>query len=373
MKALLINTSFYPQVGGVENSLRSMSEVLSARGWGVDIVCGDEGKYLSKDKLFNANIFRYKQGPKFKFLNLLRLLKSLQLGEYNLIISRHIHTTFALLILGVDNVKYIAPGVYKNQNAYLKNGIFDRVKYTINVAIESYVIRKCANIYVFSESMHEQVNDVSANKKTFGLKPGVDPARFFSVSPVVKNSLREEFELPVDKKIILYLGRFADVKNIETLIDSFKLLPDDCLLLLVGDGPLLNQLHQKVNDLGINGKVCILGKTNKPEDFYKVVDIYCLPSVYEPFGQVLLEASFSLLPIVALDSNLADVNTATREIYDNFPSLITYSYNNSPAGFSDAIQVALSKPFIEKDFSDFINRYSWDGFIDDLLLNTNTN
>ncbi|MBY8216230.1 glycosyltransferase family 4 protein [Vibrio fluvialis] len=372
MKALLINTSFYPQVGGVENSLRSMSEVLSSRGWSVDIVCGDEGKYLPKEKLFNANVFRYKQGSKFKFLSLLRLLKRLQLDDYNLIVSRHIHTSFALLILGVNNVKYIAPGVYKNQNAYLKRGFFDRLKYTINVAIESYVIKKCANVCVFSESMREQVNGVRSNKETFSLKPGVDAARFFPVSPVAKNSLREEFELPVGKKIILYLGRFADVKNIETLVDSFKFLPDDCLLLLVGDGPLLNQLHQKVNDLGINKKVCILGKTNKPEDFYKIADIYCLPSVYEPFGQVLLEASFSFLPIVALDSNLVGVNTATREIYNEFPSLITYSDNNSPAGFSDAIQVALSKPSIEKDFFDFINRYSWDNLIDDLLLNTNT-
>ena len=369
MKALLINTSFYPQVGGVENSLRSISEILSEKKWEVDVVCGDNGKYPRQENLFKANIFRYKQKSKFKLFYLLSLLKKRQLGSYDLIVSRHIQTTLALLLLGAKNVKYIAPGVYKNQNAYLDKGFSNRLKYKINVAIESYVIKNCSNIYVFSDSMRQQINEIRPAKALYSLKPGVDKCRFFPTNHELKISHRKKLELPIDKKIILYLGRFADVKNIEVLVEAFNSLPDDFLLLLVGDGALFDKINQQVIDLKLTNKVYIRGKTNQPECFYRSADIYCLPSTYEPFGQVLLEATFSFLPIVALDSHLTGVNTASKEIYENFPSLISYVHRNSPIAFAEVIKDTIEKSIVNKEFDSFTDFYSWSKLVDDLVIN----
>lgn len=367
MKALLVNTSFYPEIGGVENSLRSISTVLSDQCWDVDVVCGDKGLYSSKEKLFGANVYRYKQRNKFKFLNLMVTLKRLKSKKHDLIITRHIDTTLALMLLGFSNVNYIAPGVYRYQNVGLKKGLFGKIKFIVNSFLETIVLSQCEHVYVFSETMRKQISSVAPTKVVEYLKPGVDRSRFYNISADEKREVRLNLGLPEEKKLVLYAGRFSDVKNLGVLIESFQYLPNNVVLVLVGDGPLRRDIIRLVDDLSLHERVIIHDKTTTPEYYYRASDIYCLPSTYEPFGQVLLEASFSKLPVVALDSNIKGVETATREIYEVANELVTYVEINEPKGFSTAIIKSLEKTNKHDSYSQFMKLYSWDSLIQHLL------
>ena len=74
----------------------------------------------------------------------------------------------------------------------------------------------------------------------------------------------------------------------------------DATLLIVGDGPLRNELSYLANETGILGKVHLLGKLDDVRPYYLAADVFSLPSVArsEGFGIVQLEAMADSIPVV---------------------------------------------------------------------------
>lgn len=137
-------------------------------------------------------------------------------------------------------------------------------------------------------------------------------------SPRHRNSALREKWLSQQKKkqasegkeiVITYVGRLSSEKNIDLLISSFiKLnillqatngiaLPT-CQLVLVGDGPARQRLEDQTKDLN----VIFMGyqKGKELAECYASSDIFAFPSHSETFGNVVLEAMASGLPVVGL-------------------------------------------------------------------------
>ncbi|MBH0087489.1 glycosyltransferase family 4 protein [Pseudoalteromonas sp. NSLLW218] len=358
-KILLANASFYPSVGGVENSLRSLSEEFNKQGMSVTIIASNERKLPEYERLFGADVYRYKYVPLFGyFITIALLMKKLKVLNFDLVVSRHIATTFVLLLLKVKKVKYIVPGVYKYQNIGLRNTFSGRIKYFINCKLEKYVLQNTDEVCVFSNTMESQVGELR-DKEIVRLYPGVNAQRFFPVDASEKNRLRTQEELPSNKKVIFSIGRFVDVKNLKLAIDSLKQLDDSVILVLVGDGPLNNQLRNYASEVGIAERVFFRGATKVPEKYFKLADVFLLTSTYEPFGQVLLEASASKLPVVAINSDIYGIQTATKEIYNNFESLVHLSETKEAIAYSTKINEALSAKIDDKQHISFLEQYSW--------------
>ncbi|WP_137573406.1 glycosyltransferase, partial [Escherichia coli] len=92
-------------------------------------------------------------------------------------------------------------------------------------------------------------------------------------------------------------------------------LPCDYKVVLVGGGDNLTVYKKIIGELNLINRVFIFESTLEPEKFYQIADVFCLTSTYEPFGQVLIEASFCGLNIVAFDSDLKGIDTATNSIF----------------------------------------------------------
>lgn len=96
------------------------------------------------------------------------------------------------------------------------------------------------------------------------------------------------------KKIILFVGRLVDVKNVSTLIKAFTFLKDDnyCLV-IVGDGNQREILEEQASNS--KNKVIFTGKLESLEllAWYNLGDVFVLPSFKEPFGAVTNEALLS--------------------------------------------------------------------------------
>jgi glycosyltransferase involved in cell wall biosynthesis len=74
-------------------------------------------------------------------------------------------------------------------------------------------------------------------------------------------------------------------------------------LYVVGEGYLQKDLIELSKSLGINGKVHWLGKTEYINEFLSKIDLFILPSKYEGFGLVLLEAMIAKKPIIAANNS----------------------------------------------------------------------
>ena len=128
---------------------------------------------------------------------------------------------------------------------------------------------------------------------------GVDTVRFH---PQWRDdALRESLGLGPEGRLLLYVGRLAPEKNLTPLITAFRTLRRNGLtavLVLVGDGPL----RPGFSRLSEEGILCIgMQRGMDLARWYASADLFCFPSCSETFGNVVLEAEASGLPILAYD------------------------------------------------------------------------
>ena len=138
----------------------------------------------------------------------------------------------------------------------------------------------------------------------------------FRFDEEARKKFRKEFGIKDSTIVIGHVGRFVQQKNHTFLVDVFKEYHEknpDSKLLLVGSGPLEDKIKKKVEKFGLKNSIIFLGQRNDINKLYSVMDIFCLPSLYEGFGMALLEAQVSNLPCVASTEISKEV-----ELVDNF-------------------------------------------------------
>lgn len=133
--------------------------------------------------------------------------------------------------------------------------------------------------------------------KTLAVPIGID-----EVSPDPEAVARVRDKYP-GKKLVFSLGRLVGYKGYSVLVQAAKHLPDDCLVLIGGSGPLKEDLQRQVDREGLDGKVKLLGRIPDEElpAFYGACDLFCLSSILktEAFAIVQVEAMSCGKPIVA--------------------------------------------------------------------------
>lgn len=376
---LLINTRFYPSVGGVETTLTGMTKSLTSNNNKVIVVSNNLVNNNSNmqpgfENIFGADIYRYKYLPGVASLMtcIPLLLRLKNRYDFELVISRSVFTTVCCLLVGLDEVKYVAPALTKNQNKplYMSKNILNLRKYMsyyLNSSIEKRLLKSLKKIYVFSDNMIEQVKDINNSINIIKIFPGVDLEQFREVSTSEKKELRKKYRLPLNKKIILFPARIEKVKNPKDAVDLLKYLSDDYILVVVGSGSFKNELVEYTKKTSYSDRVFFFDFTNEPEVFYKLADIFVLTSTYEPFGQVILEALATNIPVFGYESSQITI-TATSEIFEllkiNKQKFLS-SYEEGSEGLSKLIESYLMNSDNRVKFS----VRDWNDFILDIRLN----
>jgi glycosyltransferase involved in cell wall biosynthesis len=112
---------------------------------------------------------------------------------------------------------------------------------------------------------------------------------------------RATLATPKEARVLLALSRLHPKKGLDTLLRALKNLPE-CFVWLAGDGPLRRSLENLARDYGVIDRVRFLGWRTDRAALLRAADICVLPSRYEPFGTVILEAWASGTPLVACNS-----------------------------------------------------------------------
>lgn len=149
----------------------------------------------------------------------------------------------------------------------------------------------------------------------------------------IRNKLRVQYGL-TNQFVIGHIGRFMSQKNHTFLIDIFNEVQkrrSDAKLILIGDGPLYNEIAEKVEQLGLTDKVVFTGVRSDAGEYYNAMDVFVLPSLYEGFGIVLIEAQANGLPCVASTEVPEEVNIANQvdflELSDSVESWASHIVN----------------------------------------------
>ncbi|MEB7420852.1 N-acetyl-alpha-D-glucosaminyl L-malate synthase BshA [Staphylococcus arlettae] len=161
-----------------------------------------------------------------------------------------------------------------------------------------------------SQSLAKQTQDIiNTNKPIVPIYNFVREQEF----PTKRdNQLKSAYGIADHEKVIIHVSNFRAVKRIDTIIETFTKihaqLPSK--LLLLGDGPELMDMKQKVKSLGVEDHVLFLGKQDWVSEFYQMSDLVLLLSEKESFGLTLLEAMKS--GVVPIGSNAGGIKEVIK-------------------------------------------------------------
>lgn len=232
------------------------------------------------------------------------------------------------------------------------------IKRSIMIALERVSVAAAHDVLAISLSVREKaIADRLGPSERFsvigkGSSNGVDVDRF-AVSVAARSSAREA-RWPNDSSqlVIGYVGRIHPDKGLSLLADAIEHLASDGQvgrLLIVGgsDGPCAEAIKARVLNSGY--PVEFTGHVKNVESYYPLIDVLCLPTLREGFGNVVLEAAAAGIPTVAtFATGIPDA------IEEDRTGLICYSRNGRE--YADKISSLLTDPRRRAELAKAANR-----------------
>ncbi len=352
MKVLHIGKFCPPAKGGMETFAQDLVRHLNKNGVEAHLFCFDKHTYKNENLMY----FAFKTDGVFFSapfsLALVRYFLKVQ-NNYDII---HIHTPNPLAeVLSFFTNK---PVVIQWQSDIIKQKLF----YRFYKPFQQRALQKASKIICALQDYLDTSEQLKEFKDKTAIIPlGVDTKRLEDTSFDYKyNSIKDKLK---GKKIILSIGRLVYYKGFEYLIESAKYLPDDFLILIIGDGYLFDKLNNMIKSRNLEQRIILLGEVENINPFLKNCDIFCLPSIgrAESFGIVLVEALYYKKPLITTNvygSGLTYINK------DNQTGLVVPP--KDPKAIADAIIKILS----DKDMYDRFSKASFERFQEFDITNT---
>jgi glycogen(starch) synthase len=169
------------------------------------------------------------------------------------------------------------------------NGIYTEMQQFIHEK-EQQLIIESDQIIVCSEYMKDELNRVFLlqNKNITVIPNGIEPL-------TVKKKIAEVIPELADKKYIFSIGRIVEEKGFETIIEAAAIAKEkkqNFIFVIAGKGPMLTEYQNQVIVRGLEGYVSFIGYVTDEQRnaLIEACELAVIPSLYEPFGIVVLEA-----------------------------------------------------------------------------------
>ena len=240
----------------------------------------------------------------------------------------------------------------------------------LRIAAEKQIVAACSRILVgTAREQHNLVRHYHVPKSRIGIVPcGVDLKLF---RPIDQHAARRSLGFAPQEKIILYVGRFDPLKGISRIIEAVSLLRHLSVRFVIvgGDGqsnPEMLRLRALAREFSLDGAVRFAGRVEQSRLplYYSAADIFAMPSLYESFGIVALEALACGTPVIA-----APVGALDSIIKKNLNGCIVRS--PAPASFARAIEAciargrALPRDAVRQSVAGFTWAHAADSMIDE--------
>jgi glycosyltransferase involved in cell wall biosynthesis len=320
MKILQVTPYFPPAYafGGPVKVTYQISRELIKRGHEVVVYTTDVKDFGSRLEIGSSNTFEGMKVYRFRNLSLtfvkkfklfitpqLALFARKEVKKFD-IIHLHEYRTFQNIVIHHYARKYNVPYVLQAHGSIPRIGSWRKLKWIYDILFGYRLLRDASRVIALSNVEAEQYKCVGVPGEKIAIIPnGIDLSEYAELPP--KGSFKKKFNIPENRKIILYLGRIHKIKGIDVLVKAYAHLKNemkvnDTVLVVTGpDDGFLNEVKSLAYNLGIADSVLFTGPLYGRDKLEAFVDteIYVLPSRYEIFGMTVLEAYACGKPIVA--------------------------------------------------------------------------
>ena len=282
--------------GGVESVVMNYYRNIDRNKVQFDFICDEDSKYIPREeieKLGGKIILIPPYQKPFKYHN--ELKKVLKEGNYKIVHS-HISTMSFFSLWAAKSaevpVRIVHAHSTTNKQEKKKNLMKQVLRPFSKVFANRYFCcSELAGRWLFGNKTYNQ-------GKVYLLNNAIDVDKF-KYNEKVRKAKRKELNIKDKDLVIGHIGRFVKQKNHEFLIDIFNEIHKqnkNTILLLAGDGPLKEEIQNKVKELGLEKNVQFLGQRNDANELYQAMDAFVLPSLYEGLPVVGVEAQAAGLP-----------------------------------------------------------------------------
>jgi len=230
-------------------------------------------------------------------LNIFYLRRYILKNKYDVV---HVHLfpafywiSFACIALGRNKPKLVLTehSTYNRRRKYAFLRPFERYVY--------YTYGRLISISSQTQSNLMQWLKVSNTTKFIVIENGISLDKFKQATPYEKSKIASG--LKESDKLVIMVARFTEQKDQSTVIKAMLDLPEDIHLLLIGEGPLLEENRSLVSKLGLQNRVHFLGFRDDVPRLLKSSDVVVLSSHWEGFGLAALEGMAAVKPVVVSD------------------------------------------------------------------------
>ena len=326
MRIGIFTDTYPPHINGVATSVLMLKKSLEKKGHQVYVVTVNddalEYKFEHDDTVIRIpgipiGIYDYRLTGIYpvKAINTIR--------KWNLDVI-HSHTefgvgTFARIIAKQLDIPLVHTyhTMYEDYIHYITKGYFDKSSKKIVEYLTLFYCDKTANELIVptkkTYDLFKQKYEV--NKNIHIIPTGIELDRFYSenVDKDKVKELKQKYQILKDDPTIVFVGRLAKEKNIAFLIENHKEVikhNKDAKLLIIGDGPDMEEYKKLVEKLKLTDNVILVGKV--PYDqmpcYYHLADIFVTASTTETQGLTVIEAmAAGITPVCIRDESFITV------------------------------------------------------------------
>jgi UDP-glucose:(heptosyl)LPS alpha-1,3-glucosyltransferase len=127
---------------------------------------------------------------------------------------------------------------------------------------------------------------------------GVDTSVYHPDLKKHRAEIRARYGIPESATLFLFVGSGFERKGVPALLQAMTKLPENAFLLVVGRDKHAHRFQRRAQALGLAGRALFAGTQGDVKPYYGAADVLTLPTLYDPFPNVVLEAMASGLPVV---------------------------------------------------------------------------
>ena len=311
MRILMISDVYFPRVNGVSTAIMTLRRELRRMGHHVTLVAPDYGTVTEDEEA----ILRIPARPVWldpedrlmQRRRITELLPYLQSQTFDVV---HIHTPFIAHYAGIELARTLEVPCVETYHTFFEEYLFHYVSF-LPKSVMRYLARafsrsQCSaldGLIVPSRPMLDALRQYGIDTHARVVPTGIELQDF---SGGDGRRFREQHGIPLEKPVLLYVGRVAHEKNIGFLLEAvtyLKLWHPDVLLVIAGEGPATAALKRRATELSLQAHTFFVGYLDRSRDLldcYRAADLFVFSSRTETQGLVLLEAMALGVPVVGL-------------------------------------------------------------------------
>jgi 1,2-diacylglycerol 3-alpha-glucosyltransferase len=225
----------------------------------------------------------------------------------------HVHQPFLSGMMGIMHCKkrriplvFTAHSLYDHYANHYAPPMISGLSARLIHEYMRFFLRRVDAVIANSADVETAVQSWATGVPICRIANGID-GHLFENSPEIRQAARKRLGLPEDAFIFLYSGRIAPEKNVEFLVDAFKVCThrlEKGFFVIVGGGPQLQQIKRLVNEKGLSSRTLLTGNVpyEKIPDYTRSANAAVTASRMETNSLSLIEAYMAGLPVIAFGS-----------------------------------------------------------------------